>query len=212
MEEVDVGDTVLVHNKKEKHKAREVFIVTAKNEEKIKVQKMLHPFSEESGKFMSEVYTTDQKRLKTIHRRSTIKDDDTKYEDDEVERILRQPVTLKQNNSDWNPVNQRFYNDEDSDDEDDPATFHPSSTDLEAELDDEENMDESIMIGNLVEDINTDDDEAFRATLHFFRRWAFVPVSTSQTTPIGAPFVKQFLTFPTVERMSLGMSGSGVYG
>ena len=41
---------------------------------------------------------------------------------------------------------------------------------------------------------------------------AFVPVSTSQTTLIGAPFVEHSLTFPTVERMIPGISGSGVYG
>ena len=156
VEEINVGDTVLVHNRKEKHKARDIFIVTAKKDDKIKVQKVLHPFSEGSGKFMSKVYTTDQKRLKTIHRPSAVDDDAINYKDDEVERGNRQlQEKVKQNNSDWNPVNKRFYQDEDSDDEekDDPATLNQNPAILE------NNLDQNEMVGNLFEEISMDDEE-----------------------------------------------------
>ena len=65
--EVFIGDTVIVHNKNQKHKAKDIFLVTAKDGEKIDVQKILHPLTG-SGKFMSKVYKTDQKRLKPIYR------------------------------------------------------------------------------------------------------------------------------------------------
>ena len=74
---VHVGDTVVVHNKKEKHKVKEMFIVTAKEGEKTKVQKVLHPLNQGNGRFMSKVYTTDEKRLRTIHSPIHVEDDDT---------------------------------------------------------------------------------------------------------------------------------------
>ena len=83
VEEILVGDTVIVHNRGEKHKAKDMFIVTGKVEEKVDVQKIIHPL-QGKGKFMSKVYRTDQRRLKPIHR-STIKPSyDIPDEDDEV--------------------------------------------------------------------------------------------------------------------------------
>ena len=38
-----VGDTVSVKNRSDKHKANDMYIVTSKNLEKVKVQRLLHP-------------------------------------------------------------------------------------------------------------------------------------------------------------------------
>ena len=64
-----VGDTVTVARETDKHKAKEMFLVTEKDNNKVKVQKLLHPLTSGPGKVMSKVYETDEKRLKTIHRK-----------------------------------------------------------------------------------------------------------------------------------------------
>ena len=55
-EEVLVGDTVTLKEKKDKHAAKEMFIVTSKNDSEVKVQKVLHTLMPEAGKIMSKVY------------------------------------------------------------------------------------------------------------------------------------------------------------
>jgi hypothetical protein len=106
-----------VHNRKEKHKAKEMFIVTAKTDDKVKVQKVLHPLSSGKGKFMSKVYQTDQKRLRTIHRplSTGIDDDDTNSDEETLPATVSQQKNLTSN---WNPVNEKFFSsNEDSDDD-----------------------------------------------------------------------------------------------
>jgi hypothetical protein len=120
--EVLVGDTVLVNNRKEKHKAKDVFIVTAKKGDKTTVQKVLHPFDQGKGKFMSKAYTTDQKRLKTIHRPKHI--DNVAQPDFEniTSEAMQEPVQIKPQT--WSPIDKRFFaRDEDSDDQ--AAEIHP---------------------------------------------------------------------------------------
>ena len=48
-----VGDTVTIKNKTDKHKANDMFVVTGKDNEKVKVQKILHPLKNVPGKIMS---------------------------------------------------------------------------------------------------------------------------------------------------------------
>ena len=115
--EVLVGDTVLVHNRQDKHKARDMFIVTAKERETVEVQKILHPLVEGKGRIMSKVYQTDQKRLKTVHRqyqcKETVDDDDSNEvaADDPLEKPIETEIS-------WNPIDKKFFNN-DSDEEED---------------------------------------------------------------------------------------------
>ena len=51
---INVGDTVTPTNKTDKHKANDMFLVTAKKKDMITVQKILHPLSKELGKIMSQ--------------------------------------------------------------------------------------------------------------------------------------------------------------
>ena len=102
-----IGDTVTVVNKADKHKVRDMFIVTGKKEDKVKVQKLLHPLSNQPGKVMSKVYTTDEKRLKTIHRPTMLDEPLEEYETtindnayDEV-KVETKPF--------WNPIDVRFF-------------------------------------------------------------------------------------------------------
>ena len=53
---INVGDTVTTTNKSDKHKANDMFIVTAKENDKVSVQKILHPLSANPAKIMSKVH------------------------------------------------------------------------------------------------------------------------------------------------------------
>ena len=48
--DVHLGDTVIVRNKRDKHKARDMFLVTGKEGEQVEVQKILHPLPLVPGK------------------------------------------------------------------------------------------------------------------------------------------------------------------
>ena len=112
-----VGDTVSIKNKTDKHKVNDMFIVTSKTPDKIKVQKLLHPLKETPGKIMSKTYETDEKRLRVIHRPAPIddSDDDEIFEDDPI------AIQLKKPNS-WNPIDSRFFSKNQDDDDDDDVT------------------------------------------------------------------------------------------
>ena len=108
-----------MHNRKEKHKAREMFIVTAKADDKENVQKVLHPLSSGKGRFMSKVYQTDQKRLRTIHRpfSAGINNDDTNSDEDPLPASVSKQTDLI---SGWNSVNEQFFSENmDTDDDGD---------------------------------------------------------------------------------------------
>ena len=125
---INVGDTVTTTNKSDKHKANDMFIVTAKENDKVSVQKILHPLSANPAKIMSKVYTTPSKHLTTIHRPEIPSDDD--YESEEEEKVVNN-VPAKQNSS-WNPIDRRFYqSDSDSDMSDDDNDI--VEVDVEAE-------------------------------------------------------------------------------
>ena len=126
---VHVGDTVVVHNKKEKHKVKEMFIVTAKEGEKTKVQKVLHPLNQGNGRFMSKVYTTDEKRLRTIHRPIHVEDDDTEIEMLEPAEARTDETHL----TDWNPVNGRFFDKAEDSDEDNAAEVSTTAHNVQLE-------------------------------------------------------------------------------
>ena len=91
-----------------------MFLVPAKMKDKISVQKILHPLSKEPAKIMSKVYTTRPKHLTTIHRPEMPATEDCEIENNEI-AINDNPIKEK---SQWSPIDQRFYQDDDSDDED----------------------------------------------------------------------------------------------
>ena len=135
-----VGDTVVVKNDYNKHKARDMFIVTDKieKEDKVNIQKLLHPLLKTKGKLMSKTYKTDEKRLLTIHRP---KFPDSE-EDDDLEIGVQFKETVKAPS--WNPVNPQFFNDDSDDEELDTVVevIHPR---IENQLEDsdQENLSSS---------------------------------------------------------------------
>ena len=116
-EPVLVGDTVSVKNRTDKHKANDIFLVTSKTEDTIKVQKLLHPLAEKPGKIMSKTYETNEKRVKTIHRPEylDVEDDDETVPNDCEELMIAEA----EESQSWSPVNKRFFMDDDSEDDSD---------------------------------------------------------------------------------------------
>ena len=113
---IEIGDTVKVKNKSDKHKANDVFIVTSKEDEHIGIQKLLHPLKKCPPKFMGKVYKTNEKYLHTIHRSTCpIKSNDI----DIPTGTSSHSTVCDLSTSIWNPIRKQFFHDDDDDDEDD---------------------------------------------------------------------------------------------
>ena len=110
-----VGDTVSIKNKSNKHTANEIFLTVAKEGEKVKVQKILHPLKGPI-KIMSKMYATNEKRLKMLHRPERVLD----YGDQLNDTVITRKCT---NFSTWNPIDDNFYKQYDTDDETEEFTI-----------------------------------------------------------------------------------------
>ena len=69
--DIEVGDTVTTISPQDKHKAREIYLVTGKEREKVITQRLLHPLSENPIKFISRKYEINPKHLHRINRPPT---------------------------------------------------------------------------------------------------------------------------------------------
>ena len=112
--DVNVGDTVRIRNKNDKHKANEAFIVTEKANNEIAIQKIAHTLSTEPAKLMGKVYKTKAKYLITTHRPEKMTEDDEHCEAFPEPTKLT-PINIKPI---WSPINQQFFEDDDTDEED----------------------------------------------------------------------------------------------
>ena len=101
IEPILVGDTVSVKNKTEKHKANEIYIAVGKEGEKLKMQKILKLLERMPLKLMSNVYQTNEKRLKMIHGPELIEDENNQFEED--------PAIKKHEQKMLNSINQNFF-------------------------------------------------------------------------------------------------------
>ena len=117
VEEIDVGDTVRVKNKTDKHKASEMYIVTSKddNSQKVGVQKLLHPLENSKAKIMSKVLKTDRKHLTTIHKPDF--PDENEEEDTEEIEVKKKFNNSLHSTAIWNPINRKFFEDSSDDEE-----------------------------------------------------------------------------------------------
>ena len=112
---VNVGDTVKIKNKTDKHKANEIFVVTAEaKEDKVGIQKILHPLQGSKAKIMSKVYQANPKHLVMVHKAEQVNYD----EEDETYDDPHEPSPVK-TETPWNPINSNFYHDSSDDEEDD---------------------------------------------------------------------------------------------
>ena len=133
---VEVGDTVRLKNNHDKHKAGEIFLVTGEQDNnKVGLQKLLHPLATGKAKIMGKVYTSNSKHLTTIHKPEHPSQD--LYDEDqfEVESVkINKPLSV------WNPVNQLFFteSDDDSDDTQEPRPLVQQQPRHQVALSDEE--------------------------------------------------------------------------
>ena len=111
---VQTGDTVILREGTKKHAAKDVFIVTKSDNEKVAMQKIIHPHDKNEATIRSKVYATDKSRLITVKPA-------------QVKQTCPSPPPLKSNHqqSSWNPIREEFYaNEEDKC----VATNHPPAT------------------------------------------------------------------------------------
>ena len=110
---VQVGDTVVMNKGQDKHKAREAFLVTKVEDDKVMTQKLIHPLVPGKSKLMSKVYTTDTKHVviahKAHHSRPPLQHEQN-----------GPPSTKAPSTPEYDPINPRFWNDTDSDSEEEP--------------------------------------------------------------------------------------------
>ena len=126
-EEINIGDTVKLRNNNDKHKASEIYLVTNKDKENVTVQKLLHPLKNTPTMIMSKTYKTKSKLLKKIHQARQPEYADV-IEDDQT----RQTRELKKRQTPWNPFDPQFFDNSDSENEEDDVTrkkqTHSTST------------------------------------------------------------------------------------
>ena len=65
--DIKIGDTVTNVAPQDKHKAREIYLVTGESGDKVSTQRLLHPLSKSPLKFMSRRYEVDPKHLVRIN-------------------------------------------------------------------------------------------------------------------------------------------------
>ena len=110
---VQVGDTVVIQEKQHKHKAREAFVVTGLEKEEVQAQKPLHPLEHGKVKFMSKVYSTDAKNV-VVARRARAQQSWSSPHLSQLP-VPSPPVCSSPG---YDPVNSRFWCDDDESDED----------------------------------------------------------------------------------------------
>ena len=119
-EDVNIGDTVTVANKNDKHKAKEMYIVTSKDNDNVGVQKLLHTLKE-NPKIMSKVYKTKSKHLVRIHKATMPEEEcDDDEEDEECPEIIKHNTKVKTSKiNSYNPINSKFFEDQSDEENDD---------------------------------------------------------------------------------------------
>ena len=116
--DIKVGDTVTSVAPQDKHKAREIYLVTGECGDKVSTQRLLHPLSETPLKFMSRRYEVNPKHLVRINRPPHLIEESSKVATKYLEERRVSPRSISRRAS-WNPVNPKYYEESSSDDDDD---------------------------------------------------------------------------------------------
>ena len=89
------GDIVIARTDNDKHKARETYLVTNAQENKVQIQKVLHTHANEKMSLRSKTYTTKPERLHVIFK-SNLKPQSTQDIQTASKHEIEQPL--------WNPI------------------------------------------------------------------------------------------------------------
>ena len=115
--DIKVGDTVTAISPQEKHKAREIYIVTGQKGDKVSTQRLLHPLSSIPLKFMSRSYDVSPKHLIRINRPHGLEQESVKPK--EFKPTSPPKDQNRQVHVPWSPINQKYYEESSSEDDDD---------------------------------------------------------------------------------------------
>ena len=115
--DIKVGDTVTSVSPQNKHKSREIYLVTESDTDKVTAQRLLHPLTNVPTKIMSRTYEAHPKHLRRLYRPpSPHLQDKTVTKPD-----LLHPKTEIVNK--WSPINPSYLEDDSSDEEDEDNTI-----------------------------------------------------------------------------------------
>ena len=145
-DDIQVGDTVKLKNSNHKHKATDIYLVTDTKREDVTVQRILHPLTDIPTKLMSKPYVIKAKLLKPIHQPRLQGHEDNSEKEENKTKCKSNVKTTET----WNPFNQNFYYDKDSDDEE-----------PQQQLNRRNKQTKTLKIETLHEDIPFEDEEEF---------------------------------------------------
>ena len=103
------GDLVSIPIKNDKHVAKDLYIVSDAIEDKVHLKKIIHSHDKQNINFRSKTYITDQDRVYVVKKNNQPNYLPNTYDQKEME----QPILKKKSN--WNPIQQQFYQDQDED-------------------------------------------------------------------------------------------------
>ena len=114
--DVQIGDSVQIKNRVNKHKANEVYIITNKLGEQVEMQKVGNPLADKPAKLMIKTYKTKQKYIKTTHRPEHMEHDEDTC--NEANTVCNSQKIKPHNQSPWSPIDRHFYGSESDESED----------------------------------------------------------------------------------------------
>ena len=115
--DIRVGDTVAPISPQDKHKSREIYLVTDSSPQKVTAQRLIHPLTEAPTKIMSRVYESHPKHLRRLHRPPSPHPNTNTHRE---YKPLSSPRLSRP--SRWSPVNPKYFEDDSTDDEDEDFT------------------------------------------------------------------------------------------
>ena len=126
-EHIRIGDTVTAIAPQDKHKTREIYLVTGKKKDKVSAQRLLHPLSDTPLKFMSHEYLSNPKHLRVVHRPETSPPSSLWSPNNAVpeetsssrSRRLSPHPSATISKIPWSPINEKHYETDSDDDDDD---------------------------------------------------------------------------------------------
>ena len=192
------GDTVTNIAPQPKHNVRDMYMVTSKSDNKVTLQRLLHPQTKSNTKFMSKEYTTDTKRLQLLHR-------PPKTDMEQYTETLHQPGLQKRTPQPvWTPTSRWFYrqrelsSDDDSDDEEDRQVEQVAPVDIP--VDNPIDIHEDIQVDNTEEipvDNPVDIPEEIQVDIHvenYIDIPIYIPENTLHNIPEDQAVAGEYIT------------------
>ena len=106
---VNIGDAVIIRSERNKHAAKDIYVITDKEEQSVTMQKIIHPHNKESANLRSKTYKTDYTRV------APVKSCQYQLQSASQHQPQSSKKTTTARKSAWNPIQSSFYADSDED-------------------------------------------------------------------------------------------------